>query len=146
MLQLGEAQKSMLSAALRHVRDAENLQNNGSPDQAWHLAGFGPECIRKASIPDWAHKCLGHEQGERVDLILDFILAMESGAWRYRLQDWGCTHPVLGKWQPEVRYERSGYCEKKKLDVNSLVSVARELVDRLHAELWADGCIKEPEI
>lgn len=37
----------LISAALRHVRDAEQLLTS-SPDQAWHLADFGPECIRKS--------------------------------------------------------------------------------------------------
>jgi hypothetical protein len=44
----------LLSAALRHVRDAEHLatpnHSGYSPDQAHHLAGFGPECAQKATL------------------------------------------------------------------------------------------------
>ena len=39
----------LVSAALRHARDAEWLAHR-SPDQAYHLAGYAPECARKATV------------------------------------------------------------------------------------------------
>ena len=58
----------LLSAALRHVRDAEHLatpnHSGHSPDQAYHLAGFGPECARKATLYHRLFdKPLGHTLG-----------------------------------------------------------------------------------
>ncbi len=46
-------QLDLLSAARRHIADAEHLLAHGahrSEDQAWHLAGFGPESVRKACL------------------------------------------------------------------------------------------------
>lgn len=47
------AELKLLSAALRHLRDAEHLADasnlHGSLDQAYHLAGFGPDCRYQAT-------------------------------------------------------------------------------------------------
>jgi hypothetical protein len=69
------AHLALFSAALRHLRDAEHLADattpHGSLDQAYHLAGFAPECGRKATIAaDWMNKALGHDLG-----VVDEIMA-----------------------------------------------------------------------
>jgi hypothetical protein len=54
---------TMASAALRHVRDAKILAAGAapSPDQAWHLIGFGSECSLKAGLSaEWQGKAIGH--------------------------------------------------------------------------------------
>jgi len=46
---LSPKRTALVSAALRHVDDAQALLAV-SPVQAFHLAGFGPECARKAAL------------------------------------------------------------------------------------------------
>lgn len=53
---LADRALDLLSAALRHVRDAETLATSAddarSLDQAFHLAGYGPECERDGADPE----------------------------------------------------------------------------------------------
>ena len=57
---MSKEQIAFVQAARRHVNDARALLA-ASPLQAYHLAGFGPECARKA-VPGVATlaKQLGH--------------------------------------------------------------------------------------
>jgi hypothetical protein len=91
---------ALLSAGLRHIRDAEHLRSTEVPqrslDQAYHLAGFAPECVRKAALPSRTFdKAIGHGIGETSDFALRFALAMDPTAHRYDLLDWATTHPAL---------------------------------------------------
>lgn len=135
----------LLSAALRHVRDAKNLLS-GSPDQAWHLAGFGPECARKAClhVSPWSHRLLGHELGSGADEILEWVMDLDPQAHRHSLDPWASS-PILMSWKPDHRYEATGTCRRQGRDVNDLVATAAEVVDRLHWEMWADGLLDVPE-
>ncbi len=143
-------QLGLLSAARRHVRDAEHLLAEGpgrSPDQAWHLAGFGPECVRKACLADdLLDKALGHDLGEAADALLEWGLALDPHAARYHLDGWVDSYPVLSKWKPSHRYDRTGAHDDRDGSVTGLVQAARALVDRVVADLWADGRItgREP--
>jgi hypothetical protein len=113
---LDEKRVALVSAALRHVRDAQRLlepegERTPSFDQAWHLAGFGPECIRKACITErQADKALGHELGPGGEHLLEWVLALDVGAWRYDVRDWATTRPLLGRWKPDARYSKTGTC------------------------------------
>ncbi len=152
---LSEEQGEMLSAALRHTRDARTLlvERGGcvaSPDQSWHLAGFGLECLRKACLFErWADrefraelgKALGHTL-EETDL-LDLFLLLDAHAWRYRLQ-LNETEDVVGEWRPEARYARTGTYQQPK--VRGLVDFVEKNVEVVTALLWADGRLLDPEI
>lgn len=46
---LSATQVALVSAALRHINDARTLLAT-SPVQAAYLAGYGPECARKAAL------------------------------------------------------------------------------------------------
>ncbi|MCK6511904.1 hypothetical protein L6R29_18275 [Myxococcota bacterium] len=162
---LSEEQKQMLSAALRHTRDARTLlvERGGcvaSPDQSWHLAGFGLECLRKACLFErWADResqarskkapkdaadlrmALGHTL-EETDL-LDLFLSLDAHAWRYRLQ-LNETADVVGEWHPEARYARTGTHQEPK--VRRLVDFVEKNVEVVTALLWADGRLLDPEI
>lgn len=135
------AQLDLLSAAIRHVRDAERLLAPGegeSVDQAWHLAGFGPECVRKACLADRAlDHALGHSLGDEVDELLDLAVGLDPHAMRYRLLGWADQAPALIGWRPDARYERTG--RRTPAAVTPLVQAAAVLVDRVVADLWADG-------
>ena len=121
------------------MADAEYLLE-ASPDQAWHLAGFGPECLRKACIEErMLDHALGHDLGPRSEDLLDWGIALDPHAWRYGLVDWSSQEPLLATWRPEHRYEKTGTRSGKVAD--ELVTAARGLVDRVHADLWADGRI-----
>lgn len=139
-----DPQIALLSAALRHTRDAEALLSS-SPDQAWHLAGFGPECARKAALSErWADKAVGHQLGALAQGVLETAIAMDAHAARYRLDGWVSRWPALAQWSPESRYRKTG--STPKASAEALTAAAREAVGGLVAELWADGALTTPEI
>jgi hypothetical protein len=140
---LEEKAQGLLSAALRHVRDAEHLLE-GSPfqsiDQAYHLAGFGPECARKATIPARTYdQAIGHGVGRTSERALDYALATNVSAHRYDLKEWRVRYPRLAAWSENARYDGTG--KRQNADVAALVSETREVVDRITYALWADGLI-----
>ncbi|AUX27666.1 uncharacterized protein SOCEGT47_082640 [Sorangium cellulosum] len=140
--QLSKRQSALLSAALRHIRDAEHLlapeQPHTSPDQAYHLAGFGPECARKATLTNrWSDKPLGHTMGRPADPLLEFALALDPTAARYNPLDWGTRYPALSTWDPQCRYEATG--TRTWQEVELLLGEASRAVQEIVAALWADG-------
>ena len=135
---------SLWSAALRHLADAEHLLERGphaSPDQAYHLAGFAPECARKACLGDPRFdKAIGHGVGLASERALDIALALDVDAHRYELRDWAATHPRLSSWREDCRYERTG--TRRRADAEALVTEVRADVERLAFALWADGKVR----
>lgn len=148
-MELNKRQLDLLSAAMRHARDADHLAGqhaDASLDQAWHLAGFGPECARKACLTeDWADKALGHDFDESGEALLEWVVALDPHAWRYRLSGWRDELPGLAAWRPDHRYERTGTVIEAQRDVSGLVSAAMTRVTRVAAELWADGRLKDAQ-
>jgi len=132
----------LLSAALRHLRDAEHLADTMNPyrslDQAYHLAGFGPECARKAAIAaPWMNKLLGHELGDNAEDFLEMAAMLEPSAWHDDLRNWEDSYPTLASWNPESRYEPTPTYDRKKVD--SLLRESWLVVSEILAFLWADG-------
>ncbi len=143
---LTNAALELLSAALRHVRDAEHLADADSAsrslDQACHLAGYGPECARKATLQTRVFdKALGHHLDAGIDSVLDVALALDPLAWRYEPRDWATRYPALARWSPEVRYDRTG--RHAADEVGPLVAEARQVVDTVAVAVWADGLLPE---
>jgi hypothetical protein len=131
----------LISAALRHVRDADDLLR-ASPDQSWHLAGFGPECARKACLQEkWLDHALGHDLAEWSDEVLDLALALDTQAGRYEVRDLASRFPVLASWRVKSRYDRTG--TRTEPQARALVEQAADLTYELAAELWMDGIIGE---
>jgi hypothetical protein len=142
---LKKQQLDRLSAALRHVRDAELLLASPDPDRsaegAWYLAGYGPECVRKATLDDdWLDKAIGHGVVGASEVALDFALAHDPRARRYDVHRFGHRYPALASWKSEDRYDRTGV-RKDADEVEALVSDARRAVDDTVFALWADGRI-----
>lgn len=132
--------KQLLSAALRHVRDAEHLgepaQAHTSLDQAFHLAGFGPECVRKAALAGPTFdKVIGHDLAP--EAILRTAFALDPGARRYRISGWAAKYPALSQWTPEARYEETG--TRLQAMVEPLLREARAAVDAIVIALYCDG-------
>jgi hypothetical protein len=130
-----------VSAALRHVRDAEHLlqcpTSGTSPDQAYHLAGFGPECARKATWSvDWFDKLAGHRLADAGQFIADIAASLDARAARYHESDWQSRYPALAAWTPECRYDRTGEHARAAAGI---VAEARAVTDRLVIALWMDG-------
>jgi len=77
---------ALISAALRLVRDAEHLLEPGAqqfPDEAYYLAGFGPECARKACLESRSFdKVLGHDFADFAESTLDVACALDPHAHR----------------------------------------------------------------
>jgi hypothetical protein len=154
MRPLSPEQIAFLSAALRHTRDARHLCEPGdhrSIEQAWHLAGFGPECARKALLPDaWMHKLLGHEIGSDAEACLRWLLTLDPLSSRYP------AHEVVSGaeyWSPESRYCATGGLHAKKADgstptlseqdISSFTAASEAFVEALVCSLWLDGRIAE---
>ncbi|MBX3270621.1 MAG: hypothetical protein KF729_10185 [Sandaracinaceae bacterium] len=141
-----DAHLGLLSAALRHVRDAEHLTDPSHPgvslDQAYHLAGFGPECARKATLSSRIYdKAIGHGVGRASDVALDVALALDAHAHRYDLVDWRGRYPTLAAWTEQARYEGTG--TYGAVAVEPLLEEAHQIVGRIAFALWADGRVRE---
>jgi hypothetical protein len=137
----------LLSAALRHVRDAEHLLDagpNASVDQAYHIAAFGPECARKASVSvRWLDKEIGHGAEAFADDLVELILAIDPVAHRYDPRSYRARFPALSRWKVDCRYDRTGTCTQTQAE--ALCREARTAVDATVAALWADGRIPDGE-
>jgi len=132
---------ALASAALRHVRDAEHLlacPEHRSPDQAYHLAGFGPECARKATIVErWLDEAIGHGTTERTDALLAFAASIDPVAHRYEILELHERYPALAEWSVNARYERTN--TRSADEAEAVCEKAREIVDAIVVEMWADG-------
>lgn len=137
----------LLSAALRHMRDAEHLLDAGehtSFDQAYHLAGFAPECARKATLPvRWLDTVLGHGVSPLAEEIVDLVVAIDPLAARYAPAAYASDSSKLKEWSVNCRYERTG--KRLEADARPLCTEAREAVDAVVVALWADGRIPDGE-
>jgi hypothetical protein len=132
---------SLISAALRHLRDAEHLAEPGnfqSVDQALHLAGFGPECARKACLSlRWADKALGHELGPAGEATVELAISLDPAAQRYHARGWPSRFPLLQRWNPQCRYEATGTADEPL--TRQLLAEARQAVSETVLALWTDG-------
>lgn len=154
-----------LSAALRHIRDAERLATPNEPffslDQAEHLAGFAPECARKAlldlthlpsEVADAFDKLLGHDFGELAEQAIGLALALNPAARRFNVEGWGTRFPELKEWREECRYQVSGVAAARELREQTrrqplwlqdkLLPAARTLVDEAAVALWIEGTVE----
>jgi len=137
-----------VSAALRHVRDAEHLlgcsAGHASPDQAYHLAGLGPECARKSTISeDWLDKVIGHGATPWADVMLDFATSLDPVAHRYDIREFERRFPELAKWTINSRYDKT--TKHDLAQARAICAEAREIVDDLIIALWADGRLDDRE-
>jgi len=149
---LGARARSFVSAALRHLRDAETLMKGApadaehlatrpSPDGAFYLAGYAPELIRKATLSEsWLNRAIGHisqrPRGHGAGAAA-LLLATELDpiAHRYAHRDLGALHD-LG-WSTDARYEATGTHEF--LDAQEILNEARRITDEIVVDMWADG-------
>jgi hypothetical protein len=134
-----------LSAALRHIRDAEHLADAGehtSLDQAWHLAGFAHECARKALIGrSWIPRLLGHDFDDASERVVDIAVALDPIASRFPVRDWAARYPAIAAWRPDHRYERTGTTAAIPRDLAALLVQARQAVDASVTALFLDGTL-----
>jgi hypothetical protein len=140
------ARLELLSAAIRHIRDAEFLAStplpNQSLDQAFHLAGFGPECARKATWPRATFdKAIGHDTTDAAEASLAWALAHDPRARRYQvdLVAWHARYPALASWTTDTRYDQTGTHSQPQ--VNVLLTEARAAVTAILTALWIDGVL-----
>ncbi len=131
----------LASAALRHVRDADHLLEPGphrSVDQALHLAGFGPECVRKAALTSgWSDRILGHELGPEAAERFDLLIALDAHAGRAGVADFDRRFPALAGWRVERRYDPTGAADEA--EARAVVEQARAAVGQTFVTLWLDG-------
>ncbi|HMV65291.1 MAG TPA: hypothetical protein PKA64_00475 [Myxococcota bacterium] len=141
---MNPGQRALLSAALRHARDAEALLPT-SPDQAWHLAGFAPECARKACLTErWADRILGHAMDRQAEDLVRLAVALDARARRQGLDARLAAAPALQRWSPNDRYRTTG--TTTAADARDLCDEARQILLEVTSGLWADGVLDTPEI
>lgn len=129
------------SAALRHIRDAEDLLDS-SVDQAWHLAGFAHECARKACLREgWIPKLLGHDFSEAGEQVVEVGISLDPRASRFPLRDWASRYSVIASWRPDHRYERTGTVRASERNVEALVEQGRTATNACIVALFLDGAI-----
>ncbi len=139
---LSPKRTALVSAALRHVDDATALLAS-SPVQAFHLAGFGPECARKAAltVPEASQialdKAIGHGFHDVTELALAIAINLDPLASRYELTDWQTRFPAMVKWNEQARYEASDGRSRREAEV--VLREAADAVSDVVAALWADG-------
>jgi hypothetical protein len=102
----------LVSASLRHPRVAEQLVADGperSLDEAFHIAGFGPECAQAACLgEEWFARAVGHGFHTGASENLKFLLALDPSARRYLPADWGAQYPIPNEWTVTSRYQPTG--------------------------------------
>ena len=130
-------QLDMLSAALRHLTDAQCLTAE-SPDQSFHLAGLAHECALKATLADpRLNQAIGHP-GDPAELpAVECALALDPLAARYRTTKRG---PALSEWTLNCRYSRTGAWAPHG---PGAVNEAAETFGAIAAAIFADGRIPE---
>ena len=122
------------SAALRHIRDAVALlwsESYASTDQAWHLAGFGPECARKAALSDdRVHRILGHDAHD--PSLLSWLQSLDQDLV-------GPSRSVAptSDWKPSHRYEATG--TRARQAVAQFVAGAEIDTLEIIGALWCAG-------
>lgn len=135
----------LVSAALRHVRVAERLLTEGADralDEAFHIAGFGPECAQAACLgEEWFARAIGHGFDAAQAESLRLLLHLDPRARRYLPADRGDPYQELRTWTVQSRYMPTGTFELAR--ATALTREAREVVDRIVASLWADGLLDE---
>lgn len=135
---MSQEQIAFVQAARRHIRDARTLLAN-SPLQAYHLAGFGPECVRKA-LPGLTGlaKGLGHTV-DRDDGLATLFAALDPALHRYPVLGWRTRFPTYASWLPEVRYAATA--DPRHFDAATLVDEAEAAVEEVLFALYADGTV-----
>jgi hypothetical protein len=134
---------ALVSATLRHLSDARTLLTS-SPVQAMYLAGYGPECIRKAALmrlpeedEDQRNRTIGHRFGKPEELALRLFCDGDLLASRYGLTGWKKKENALGDWKEDLRYSRSDSVTSRQ--ATKLVEASEKLAMRTLTDLWCDG-------
>lgn len=149
---LSQKARDLVSAALRHLRDAElllNAEERSSPDGAFYLAGYAPELVRKATLAeDWLDRAIGHiteaPQRQANDLeeatvpgAAALLLATELDpiAHRYAHRNMDAIHVL--NWSTAARYKCTGSYRPES--ARRLIEEACRFTDDLLLDMWADG-------
>lgn len=140
------ARDALISAALRHIRDAEHLLASvphRSVEQALHLVGFAPECARKGCVDEAiADRALGHDIKDATDAVVDVLIALDPAASRYEIDEHAARLPYrAARWRPDCRYMATNAPEPLAGRVEEVVREARSFVDDCVLALWSDGVL-----
>lgn len=100
--------EDMIDAGLRHLGTATRCLEHADWEQVAHLAGFGPECLRKAAMlaPPAVNREFGHKLG--MHEMLDALSALRPHGLRLRADRLQTTWPALEDWDPQARYAADG--------------------------------------
>ncbi|HRG95499.1 MAG TPA: hypothetical protein PLR99_04560 [Polyangiaceae bacterium] len=108
-----------------------------SPLQAYHLAGFGPECARKA-LPGVA--TLAKQLGHTIDAdeaLATLFAALDPALHRYPVFGWATRFPTYASWRPDVRYAATA--DQRRLAAAQVTDEAEAALEEVLYALYADG-------
>jgi hypothetical protein len=115
-----------------------------------YLAGYGPECIRKAALmrlpredEDQRNRAIGHRFGKPEELAFKLFCDGDMLASRYGLTGWKQQASALGDWKEDLRYSRSDSVTLRQ--ATRLVEASEMLTLRTLTDLWADGRLEPLE-
>lgn len=117
-----------ISAAIKHLDDAELLLANARWDNAAYLAGYVAECALKSLLlvsPMPAGKMLGHDVALMTDSASWLAFAIAPARRRYSLPTSPAFQELVRNWTPDDRYGRRGVISQTK--AASRVQAAREV-------------------
>lgn len=131
-----EMVEDFASAASRHLRDAESLQEHHAWDNAAYLAGYVAECSLKAVIERGGRPPRIHVS-ELSSHVLRLAADLGLAARRYRVDLDPDLDAIRGSWHTDLRYSRTGTVDEDRS--RQMVAEARGVFWRTVVAMVLDG-------
>src|SRR6266511_2976341 len=98
--------ENYVSAAARHLDDAQVLLNSQRYDNAAYLAGYVAECALKVLLisPAPSPKAIGHDLPLLTTDVLNMLWVFAPALKRYALPSQPEVLELINNWNPEQRY------------------------------------------
>jgi HEPN domain-containing protein len=124
------------SAAARHLRDAESLQQHDAWDNAAYLAGYVAECSVKAVI-ELSRKAPRIHLSALSPLLVRLAADLAGAARRYRVDLDPDLDAIRDSWQTDLRYSRTGSVDEAQS--KKMVAQAKRVFERTIGAMVLDG-------
>lgn len=127
-----------VSAATRHLADAELLSSGQRPDNAAYLGGYVIECVLKRvlEVHGYAGRSFGHDARNMTTSALFLATVLSPGLARYRIDRIPGLEAAVALWSPALRYSSTGSVLTG--GANTVLAAARELYKTVLIPLLLD--------
>ena len=137
--------ENFASAAARHWDNAQFLGADDRWQEAAYLAGYIAECSLKALLectaPDMLLRPLGHDLAALAGEALEMAVLLNPGSRRYPAAALLPGAVGVGRWQPEHRYEQTGFLSDGEFQ--QMVTEAQQIGQSVLVALVLDGVVEE---